>query len=588
MSNLPDFNRYGYQVIKELGHNYAGGRIAYLATESRTQQPVVVKQFQFAKSASDWSGFKAYEREIHVLQGLNHSGIPRYLDSFETPDGFCMVQEYKNAQSLAVPRSFDPDEIKRVAASVLEILVYLQQRIPPVIHRDIKPENILVDERLNVYLVDFGLARIGGEEVALSSVVTGTLGFMPPEQLYNRQLTEATDLYSLGMTLICLLTRTKSTAIETLIDEDGRINFKHLVPRLSLRWIDWLEKLVQHNPKNRYANAATALAALRPLYVIRVPEVQFSQSSLEFKATRLGERLTQTITVSNSIPETVLEGRWEVAPHQSDPPHTPDNHAWIKFAPAKFKSNQAECRMTVDTSHLMADKIYERQILLQTNSAIETYSLTVKVQTATIPIATIKPPYLSLAVLGVIGCGWVWLVFQIWLLSPEVSSFLMLLVFLGALFEAILGGVTENLFNSLWSTPKFEQPIGIRSFIILLVFWQFTVAFAVLMIGFYAVVIFISSVVWVGAYIEDTVSKIGAEIENKGFSQKATVALLVLALGLGGSLGVWLTLGTLNLPTLAAVLGTSLPLAAMMLYRPWRRSLLIAKYRQSEQHLIKP
>jgi serine/threonine protein kinase len=269
MSNLPDFSTLGYQVIRELGHNYVGGRITYLATDIRIQQSVVVKQFHFAKFSSDWSGFKAYEREIQVLQGLNHPGIPRYLDSFETPDGLCMVQEYKNAQSLAVPRSFDPDEIKQIAASILEILVYLQNRIPSVIHRDIKPENILVDEQLNVYLVDFGFARIGGGEVAMSSVALGTLGFMPPEQLYNRQLTEATDLYSLGMTLICLLTGTKSTAIDALIDEDNRINFKPLVSKLSFRFIDWLEKLVQPNPKNRYANAAAALEALKPIYLNR-------------------------------------------------------------------------------------------------------------------------------------------------------------------------------------------------------------------------------------------------------------------------------------------------------------------------------
>ncbi|HEY9668448.1 MAG TPA: protein kinase, partial [Coleofasciculaceae cyanobacterium] len=95
MSNFPDFSKLGYQVIQELGHNHFGGRITYLATHTSTQQPVVIKQFQFAKVSSNWSGFKAYEREIQVLQGLNHPGIPRYLDSFETPDGFCMVQEYK-------------------------------------------------------------------------------------------------------------------------------------------------------------------------------------------------------------------------------------------------------------------------------------------------------------------------------------------------------------------------------------------------------------------------------------------------------------------------------------------------------------
>lgn len=82
-----------------------------------------------------------------------------------------MVQEYKHALSLSVPRSFSPDEIKQIALSVLEILVYLQNRIPPIIHRDIKPENILVNDQINVTLVDFGFARIGEGFAHLISVV---------------------------------------------------------------------------------------------------------------------------------------------------------------------------------------------------------------------------------------------------------------------------------------------------------------------------------------------------------------------------------------------------------------------------------
>ena len=591
MSNFPDFSELGYQVIRELGHNYIGGRITYLATNTRIQQPVVVKQFQFAKFNSDWSGFKAYEREIQVLQGLSHPGIPRYLDSFETPDGFCMVQEYKNAQSLAVPRSFDPDEIKQIAVSLLEILVYLQNRIPSVIHRDIKPENILVDEQLNVYLVDFGFARIGGGEVAMSSVALGTLGFMPPEQLYNRQLTEATDLYSLGMTLICLLTRTKSTAIESLIDEDNRINFKPLVPQLSLRFIDWLEKLVQHNPKNRYANATAALEALKPIYVIRIPEVQLSQSSLGFKAFRLGERLAQTITVNNSIPETVLEGRWEVASHPSDPPHTPKTHSWIKIAPAKFVSNQAECRITVDTSQLMADKTYERQILLHTNSARETYSLTVHVQTAAIPVALSKPPYLPLGLLGSLSFCSVWVIAQIlplWNLSPVIITVLMLVILSGALSEAVKGGIAEKVFKHFPPPPEGAFPSRPGEIILCLMLWQFILVAIVLVLAFYAFLLTMYTLIFIGAFSVSRVKYVGAEIKKKGFSKVANIALLILTIGLGSSLGVGFNLGTFSFPAIAVVLGTGLPLVGMFLYSSVQRRQLIAKYRQSEQHLIKP
>jgi serine/threonine protein kinase len=114
MSNLPDFSAHGYQAIKMLGSNSAGGRIVYLANDIASSQ-VVIKQFQFAKGAG-WSGFKAIEREIKVLQDLNHKGIPRYLGSFETDDGYCIVQEYKSAHPLSESRHLSPDQIKQVGA----------------------------------------------------------------------------------------------------------------------------------------------------------------------------------------------------------------------------------------------------------------------------------------------------------------------------------------------------------------------------------------------------------------------------------------------------------------------------------------
>ncbi|NEO64928.1 MAG: protein kinase, partial [Moorea sp. SIO4G2] len=132
------------------------------------------------------------------------------------------------------------------------------------------PENILVDRQgnLKVYLVDFGFARIAGGDVTLSSVVKGSVGFMPPEQMFNRQLTKASDLYSLGITLICLLTGTKSSEINTLVDENYRINFKPLLPKLNPQFIHWLHKMVAPNLKHRYPDAATALKALKPIDVV--------------------------------------------------------------------------------------------------------------------------------------------------------------------------------------------------------------------------------------------------------------------------------------------------------------------------------
>ncbi len=266
------FYDYGYQLMRELGHNRAGGRVTYLATEINSQRSVVLKQFQFAATSASWSDYQLYEQEISVLRSLDHPNIPRYLDSFQTATGFCMVQEYKDAPSLAQKCQWKPRQVKQIALSVLEILHYLQTRIPPIIHRDLKPDNILVDDRMTVSLVDFGFARLGGGEVAASSVVKGTLGFMPPEQLFNRQLTVASDLYSLGATLICLLTNTPATEISCLIDDLGRVRFRQRLPRIHPDWLDWLEKMVDPNVQNRYATAENALNALIPLATIAPPK----------------------------------------------------------------------------------------------------------------------------------------------------------------------------------------------------------------------------------------------------------------------------------------------------------------------------
>lgn len=273
MNEFPDFSNYGYQVTRELGHNRAGGRITYLAREINSDSSVVVKQFQFARIDASWTDYNAYDREIAVLRELEHPNIPRYLDSFQTPDGFCMVQEYKNAPSLAALKQWTPREVKQIALSVLDILKYLQTRIPPVIHRDLKPENILVGDRMNVSLVDFGFARLGGGEVAVSSVVKGTLGFMPPEQMFNRQLNQASDLYSLGATLICLLTGVPSTEVGLLMDDGGRIQFENRVSHLNPAFINWLKKMVEPNYSDRFPNAETALQALIPIEVLRPPQI---------------------------------------------------------------------------------------------------------------------------------------------------------------------------------------------------------------------------------------------------------------------------------------------------------------------------
>ena len=584
MNDFPDFSHYHYQIEKELGHNRAGGRVTYLATETRQQQHVVIKQFQFAKTGSSWQSYDTYDREVQLLKELNHPGIPRYLDAFQTDDGFCMVQEYKQAVALATSRSFNPDEIKQIAIAALEVLVYLQNRIPPVIHRDLKPENILVDEAGHVYLIDFGFARVGEGEVGVSSVVKGTLGFMPPEQLFNRQLSEASDLYGLGMSLICLLTNTKSDRIGDLVDISYRVSFKHLVPKLNVHWVNWLEKMVEPRLKDRFPNAVAALAAI-PTSPVRPPEAQFSQTTLSFTANRRGAVLTQMVNITNPIPETLLEGQWEVATHPHDP--SKEVYRWITIEPQTFASNQVKCQITVDTRSLMAGKTYHRRLLLHTNTLTKTYCLNVQVQTARMPV---PDHFLSYGLLGLLGMFFAGL-------SSLTSGFTLVMgTMTGSVSSSTIGTLIGSalglecaawlMYSSGWrfGAASSTLPALILGGVVLIQVLSNAVETVVTSAVLLGVGLGIISGCLAGVAISFAVEKM-----LLGGSQKLLSLTFPLLIAIvGASLGLGLTIGMTNSLVLPPLIMGSLALALYIVHLQLKQSHFSLKYRRDERFLIKP
>ncbi|MGK7892746.1 MAG: serine/threonine protein kinase [Xenococcus sp. (in: cyanobacteria)] len=265
MQNIPDLTPYGYKIISELGCNREGGRITWKGKELANDRLVVIKQFCFATADSTWSGYKSYQREINLLQNLNHEGIPKYLESLETDNGFCLIQEYIEAIPLAKFENISLEQIQLLTIRILDILVYLQEREDFILHRDLKPENILVDSELKPYLIDFGLAKIGDRENTASSIIQGTPGFMAPEQAIAP--TKSSDLYGLGVTIICLLTNKNSVEILDLATTENpyKLEFKPLLKQLDPEFVAWLNKIVNPQIKQRFPDATTALKNLKEL-----------------------------------------------------------------------------------------------------------------------------------------------------------------------------------------------------------------------------------------------------------------------------------------------------------------------------------
>jgi serine/threonine protein kinase len=243
-----------YKTVQTLGRNAKGGRVTYLAQKGDRQ--VVVKQFQFATGAS-WAELKEIEREVSILKSLDHPGIPKYIESFEADNGFCLVQEYIAAPSLSEGKPRSLEQVKAIAIQVLDILVYLQGLHPSVLHRDIKPENILCNEQGQVWLVDFGLSRLGNANVAASSMVVGTIGFIPPELFAGRELSKASDLYSLGATLLALINGVPSYQMNSLINDDFAF-FDEAFCDTDEAFQVWLQQMVAVRASDRFKDARCA------------------------------------------------------------------------------------------------------------------------------------------------------------------------------------------------------------------------------------------------------------------------------------------------------------------------------------------
>jgi serine/threonine protein kinase len=250
-----------YQILEQLNHKTS--RQTFLARDFQSQDLVVIKILHF-NADFKWDDLKLFEREASTLQNLHHPAIPQYLDYFDLDYGFALVQTYIDAPSLETViqsgRKFSEVEVVELADRILSILTYLHDQLPPVIHRDIKPSNILLGNRSgnsigDVYLVDFGSVQTAASTDGGTITIVGTAGYIPLEQFSGKTVI-ASDLYSLGMTAIYLLTGVHPTELTQV---NGHFKF---TAEISNRLLRWVEKMTQPYLDKRFDSARLAQIAL--------------------------------------------------------------------------------------------------------------------------------------------------------------------------------------------------------------------------------------------------------------------------------------------------------------------------------------
>ncbi|KAL3493133.1 lanosterol 14-alpha-demethylase [Aspergillus germanicus] len=196
--------RQQYRVLQQLGKGHFA--TVYLCVERATGTQYAVKMFEKRLGDSQKSQNESLMQEVGLLMSVSHRNLLCLKDTFDESDGVYLVLELAPEGELfnmiISKQKFTENETRHIFLQLFEGLKYLHDR--GIVHRDIKPENILVaDNKLNVKLGDFGLAKIIGEDS-----FTTTLCDVAPEILQEtrrRKYTKAVDIWSLGVVLyICL------------------------------------------------------------------------------------------------------------------------------------------------------------------------------------------------------------------------------------------------------------------------------------------------------------------------------------------------------------------------------------------------
>jgi hypothetical protein len=227
-----------YEPVECLSHNQTGET---LLVRDRFNTCFI------AKCYTDRS-FLSGATESGLLKDLRHEGLAAFKDEYTNDIMLCIVREYMPGMSLdRIKTPLSDRQVISVGLQLCGILSYLHGQARPIIHRDIKPQNIIISESGKVSLIDFGISRRYDAADAADTVFFGTQEFAPPEQYGFSQTDPRSDIFSLGVVLVWLLT--------------GKTNAQNIsVKNRRLRRI--VKKCTAFSPKDRYPTAASVCRAL--------------------------------------------------------------------------------------------------------------------------------------------------------------------------------------------------------------------------------------------------------------------------------------------------------------------------------------
>jgi serine/threonine protein kinase/Tfp pilus assembly protein PilF len=293
-----------YKLVKVLGRGGMG--IVWLARDQELERDVALK-FLPDLMIQDRALLGQLKRETKRCLELTHPHIVRIYDFIHDERSGCISMEYVDGETLSSLRAekehqvFESDEIAGWITQLCEALDYAHNRAR-VIHRDLKPSNLMVNQRGDLKVADFGIARSladSASRLTAEQSRSGTLVYMSPQQLSGERGTHLDDIYSLGATIYELLTSKPpfySGNIDRQICErvapsmtERRKEFKIEPTFVSPVWEDAVAACLAKEPSRRPQSAAE---------VARLLQLASGQPRIR---TTLGKRIKKKALLIGSI-----------------------------------------------------------------------------------------------------------------------------------------------------------------------------------------------------------------------------------------------------------------------------------------------